>query len=739
MSTTTSNTNNTQATNKDLAAEAAAAAAEMATTTSTNNNNNNDANVLNSFWQRQAKRVARNPCRHLWASLVITIGLSVVAMIVGEFEVSAETGGWQSRGTMIADRHTQLMMANLHRYELFYGGEEAWENLINNVQPGWEDYDGSRRRRLNGDLNNVVRVPQAREGEKGNQHLPFQLTPAMRRHLQEEFNDGSFAGCDIDFYTADSLIRPTRLWPVWRNTKASNSALDPEIIYNICVAEQTTLAHLEEKNLCFGCGEGKCLPPYSLVFYARLTVPDGMTMNCQELRDAWAPYQASVENEWKTCVENLKATYSPNNDKLPDSCPFGFLPTLIEESYDETLVSRYTSSIFPTHWYDIDELYEEVGNFDQGNAVVTGVYDTQYEDFVGLMVESSLTSDATLALLSAVVVAIAIITHTRSPLITVIGLVQIMLSFPLSYFVYKLLAGLEFFPFLNFIGIFVVFALGAGDVFVAVDKWRNARLKYPSATTEYVAAVALPNAASAMFLTTLTTAVAFFATAICPVAPIKMFAVFCGLLIIFDYIMNVLLVFPALCIYDKELNMKGPKEVNCCITCTCFGLLARKNGSNEATECTDDAKIDVENDTEDVEKIELNLIRRILLAYYRALHFLRWPLFILSIAAIALTAYFASGLELPTSSDVRMLDDSIQFEKNYLWRQNLLSEVLEKAGGSQAYLIWGVKAADTGVQSKSFLLNCVHKKKEILTIVQLHLFDFSISWFVVAISLGRFI
>lgn len=55
---------------------------------------------------------------------------------------------------------------------------------------------------------------------------------------------------------------------------------------------------------------------------------------------------------------------------------------------------------------------------------------------------------------------------------------------------------------------------------------------------------------------------------------------------------------------------------------------------------------------------------------------------------------------MPTSSDVRLLDDSIQFEQNYLWRKNLLFDTLEKAGGSQAFVVWGVQPADTGDQSK---------------------------------------
>jgi hypothetical protein len=145
--------------------------------------------------------------------------------------------------------------------------------------------------------------------------------------------------------------------------------------------------------------------------------------------------------------------------------------------------------------------------------------------FSKIFTDSVVGRDMALACASAFITAVAILVHTKSPFITGIGLLQIILSFPLSFFVYTLLGGLEFFPFLNFIGVFVVFALGADDIFVAVDKWKNARIENPDADTEIIAAIAFPDAAGAMFLTTITTAIAFFGTAICPVAPVSIFVV----------------------------------------------------------------------------------------------------------------------------------------------------------------------------------------------------------------------
>jgi hypothetical protein len=245
------------------------------------------------------------------------------------------------------------------------------------------------------------------------------------------------------------------------------------------------------------------------------------------------------------------------------------------------------------------------------------------------------------------------------------------------------------------------------QIFVATDKWKNARSDNPSGSTEDIAAAALPDAASAMFLTTVTTAVAFFATAICPVAPIKMFAIFCGLLVVLDYLMNVLLVFPALCIYDIAIE-KSEGQVNCCIQLRNCRARGRKGGdADESPSGKDDSDSGSDNDdggsiinsnsnsTTDEDEAR-SLIHRILLAYYHGLHFVRWPLVAFTLVALGLSAYFASTLELPTSSDVRVLKDDVQYEQNYVWRQKLLYDQLERSQGSTAQVIWGVEADDTG-------------------------------------------
>ena len=446
-----------------------------------------DLQPNDGFLEMYAKRVARNPRTHLLVSLTIAIILSAIAFAVGDFSISSETGGWQSRGTLLADRHTQQLLTQNNAANMFLGGDEVWDDLIDNVQPGWQvepdatdDSNPSSRRNLlqafSGNLKTMTSIQGnfISTGAQKHQQLPIGATDdknnALKRHLQDTQQtaisaDGILDGCDIDFYDPSILLSETRLWPVWKTKSSSDTILRPDILLDICLAEEATQLALEEEGLCIPCGDtGKCLPPFSIVFYARLVVDNGMTLSCQELSEAWAPFEESTTEQWKACVTDVKKSYDPDESAaLPASCPFGFLPSLVDDSFDETSLSRYSSSIFATRATDVDAMYNIVDRFDRSNnKVVNGAYDTQFEDFVNLHTDESLESDLALAMVSGLVVTLAIVIHTKSLFLSLIGLIQIILSFPLAYFVYKLLIGLEFFPFLNFIGLFVVFALGAG-------------------------------------------------------------------------------------------------------------------------------------------------------------------------------------------------------------------------------------------------------------------------------------
>ena len=133
-----------------------------------------------------------------------------MTMVVGDFSVSANTGGWQSRGTLIADRQTQLMITDFFQEELCYaGGDAVWDRLISNLLSGWEndDDDDSRRRLYSNGITNALGMMPAVEtlidyvhphadciegGFVAQNHqdpprdLPFELTPDPHRKLKNQ-------------------------------------------------------------------------------------------------------------------------------------------------------------------------------------------------------------------------------------------------------------------------------------------------------------------------------------------------------------------------------------------------------------------------------------------------------------------------------------------------------------------------------------------------------------------------
>jgi len=603
---------------------------------------------------RLAKAVARNPIKTLVSTLIATLVISVVAMVGGKFTIEVDNKGWRSRGTLIANREMQnevLLRAKQELYEDTDGS--AWDLYENNVAEGFVDLED----REDGTFN--------------------------RRQLS------TIEGCDATSYYGREKLFKNNLVAMYKTQPsqkdATLSVLDPEVLFNICDAETQTNEMLKEKGLCGGCDDtNKCLPPFSLLYVLRSHLGN-LDSTCNELKDVYTPaVQEDFTNTLVTCVGEIWATYDSVTQQYGDtpSCPTGFQPSIVDFDFGRNgnNLLRHTSSIFVTYNSDdpdAEAIFEVTDEFVLTDELIVGsTYDTRRETLNELYTDSILLADMALAVGSLIITFLAVGLHTKSAWLTFMGILQVIFSVPLSYFVYYFFAGLRFFPFLNFIGVFVAAALGADDIFVAVDKWKNARIANPVASTEDVAAIALPDAAGAMLLTTSTTAVAFFATTICPVTPILCFAMFCGLLIMFNYVLNVILVFPALCLYDIWL-MRGSRNV--LVNCGC---------------CTKSKDIDEEaNDSKP------SLIHRLLSTYYKFLHKFRYIVIAASAVGLGISIYFALSIKLPDTVEVRLLPEDHPYELYFAWSQKLLSTALFFSGGSYGQVTFGLVAADNGIRN----------------------------------------
>ena len=137
--------------------------ADSADTGEESNQASDEAALFNnkpkSWPEKGAISMARNPCKWFGVAWVLTLVLSVIGIIVGDFVVDVDNAGWTSRGTLIANRETQVLLIKDNRGGLSQPNNDAlWDDLTSNVQAGWQtgedddfvqsDDDDLRLRRL---------------------------------------------------------------------------------------------------------------------------------------------------------------------------------------------------------------------------------------------------------------------------------------------------------------------------------------------------------------------------------------------------------------------------------------------------------------------------------------------------------------------------------------------------------------------------------------------------------------
>ena len=96
----------------------------------------------------------------------------------------------------------------------------------------------------------------------------------------------------------------------------------------------------------------------------------------------------------------------------------------------------------------------------------------------------------------------------------------------------------KFFPFINILALLVLIAVGADDVFIFYDSWEQAKQEVGAGprALEQAMSRAFSHAALSVFVTSLTTAAAFFANCVSHITAIQCFGVFAGLSILANFL-----------------------------------------------------------------------------------------------------------------------------------------------------------------------------------------------------------
>ncbi|KAH3854522.1 hypothetical protein DPMN_097065, partial [Dreissena polymorpha] len=170
-----------------------------------------------------------------------------------------------------------------------------------------------------------------------------------------------------------------------------------------------------------------------------------------------------------------------------------------------------------------------------------------------------------------------ILFHTRSLWISGFAILSIVTSFIGTNLIYTVVIGFKYIGFFHVLTLFIVLGIGADDIFVFYDVWRNTAYdQYPSLAHRL--SDAFRKSVFSMLFTSLTTAVAFFATAISPLLATRSFGVFSGLVVTLNYI-SVILYFPTVVVlyHVKFEHFQWPCIKFCKKHCKCFRCCESKN------------------------------------------------------------------------------------------------------------------------------------------------------------------
>ena len=153
--------------------------------------------------------------------------------------------------------------------------------------------------------------------------------------------------------------------------------------------------------------------------------------------------------------------------------------------------------------------------------------------------------------------------HTRSLFITCFAIISIFFSFFTANLIYRFVLDYRHIGLMHVLALFIILGIGADDVFVFYDLWRESH-HYPFPSLAHRMWFVYKRACFAMLWTSLTTAIAFIVSASSPFLAVNTFGVFAGLLVFVNY-MSIIIYFPTV-VLIYHIYFERFKCCCCCAT-----------------------------------------------------------------------------------------------------------------------------------------------------------------------------
>ena len=322
------------------------------------------------------RMMARRPCLVFCLSLLFAVSISVLGLVLGEFEVSADNDGWNSRGTFVADKQAQ---------------DSARQNLWAHMRGREQEY--RRRNLLSSDAMNL---PDG--GGHGNDFLAL------------------FHAKDDD----QNLLR-----------------MDP--LKEICEYEQKVFKLTEDAHICrTGCNQhnaGECFHPVSFVtlvreyvFNQKLLYSPKTWMTCDQVFSQINQIDLDVLARAYVHEAKTGQGFVPGQPPLIPEMYFGGIvgTDMVNGGKNQTALLRSVFSLDHEE-HVIDRMYEyhTAGSLSLKSALFSLAYDVGDGELADKYVNEVLTEDMIMAVAATGIILFLIWFHTRSVFMAFIGVIQV--------------------------------------------------------------------------------------------------------------------------------------------------------------------------------------------------------------------------------------------------------------------------------------------------------------------------
>lgn len=248
----------------------------------------------------------------------------------------------------------------------------------------------------------------------------------------------------------------------------------------------------------------------------------------------------------------------------------------------------------------------------------------------------------------------------------------------MAWFLFTVVFQIKYFATLNSLAIFIVAAIGADDIFVFMDAYKQSKIRNPENLVDMETRMSwvYRRTGTAMLITSATTCSAFLCTLITPLTSIQSFGIFAAFVILIDYVLVMTLFCTAVVIYHDRFEDRG------CCGCCCPCNVQNPSGTEKARTALEESDEEIKGDR--VSEFFRNNVSGFI---QKPLH--RIILGVIFVTWLCIASWQASLIE-PTKESEQFLDENHPLQKSITILNREFPTATDDLG-LKVYYTWGLE------------------------------------------------